>query len=69
MLTTTDIKKFQLIYKEQFGTDISKEEATEQGIKLLTLMMSVYKPMTADEMDMINEHRLNEKDKLGNKLQ
>ena len=69
MLTKTNIREFQAIYKEEFGTDISKEEATEQGIKLLTLMMSVYKPMTADEMDMINEHRLKEKDKLGNKLQ
>ena len=38
MLTEDQIKEFQQIYKNQFNKEISKEEALEQGTKLLTLM-------------------------------
>ena len=38
MLTEDQIKEFQQIYKNQFNKEISKEEALEQGTKLMTLM-------------------------------
>ena len=38
MLNEDQIKKFQQIYKEKFGKQISKEEALNQGVKLITLM-------------------------------
>ncbi len=57
MLTDTDIIKFQKLYKEEFGIDISKEEAAEQGLKLVTLMSNVYKPMTQAEFEEIEKHR------------
>ncbi len=38
MLSEEDVKKFQEIYKKEFGKKISKEEALEQGIKLITLI-------------------------------
>ena len=38
MLTENQIKEFQQIYKNQFNKEISKEEALEQGTKLITLM-------------------------------
>ncbi len=38
MLSEDDINKFQEIYQKEFGKEISKEEALEQGIKLITLM-------------------------------
>lgn len=37
-LTEGQIKEFQQIYKTQFGREISKEEAMEQGAKLISLM-------------------------------
>ena len=57
VLTDGDIKKFQTIYKEQFGKEISKEDAYEQGIKLLELMKLIYKPMTEEEMKSVQERR------------
>lgn len=57
MLTNQDIANFQQIYKEVFGTEISKEGAIEQGIKLLSLMTQVYKPMTLEESEKIDLHR------------
>lgn len=51
MLSAADIKKFQQIYLDEFGVSISAEEAAEQGMKLLTLMSDIYKPMTQEEYD------------------
>ena len=56
-LTDKNIKQFQAIYKEQFGTNISKAEAAEQGLKLVNLLSVVYKPMTQERSDAIDTHR------------
>jgi len=69
MLTNNDITKFQAIYKEEFGTNISKEEAVEHGLKLLSLMSQVYKPMTLKESVKIDLHRNSKKQDLINRLQ
>jgi len=53
MLNDNDIAEFQRIYKAEFGKEISREEALEQGIKLLTLMKAIYKPMTKEQQDAI----------------
>ncbi len=57
VLSDEDITKFQKLYKEQFGIEISKEDAYEKGIKLLRLMSIVYKPMTEKEYEFIQKHR------------
>ncbi len=57
VLTDEDINKFQLLYKSQFGADISKEDAYEQGVKLLRLMSIVYKPMTVEQYEAIQKRR------------
>ena len=51
MLTDAQIAKFQMLYKEQFGKDISREEALEKGIKLMRLVELVYRPITQEEHD------------------
>ena len=56
-LSDEDIIKFQALYKEQFGKEITREAAYESGIKLLRLMSLVYKPMTEEEFDAIQKHR------------
>jgi hypothetical protein len=57
VLSDDDIRKFQEVYKEQFGKEISKEDAYEQGIKLLRLMAVVYQPMTKEDLDFIQKRR------------
>lgn len=57
VLSDEDIAKFQMLYQEQFGIEITKEEAYEQGMKLLSLVSIVYKPMTKEEYDFVE--RLN----------
>ena len=57
VLTNDDIKKFQAIYLDQFGIEISEEDAYEQGIKLLTLMKLIHNPMTKEQMNTIQQHR------------
>jgi hypothetical protein len=69
MLLDSNILKFQQIYKEEFGTEISKEEAIEEGLKLLSLMTQVYKPMTLEESVKIDLHRNAVKPHLVTRLQ
>ena len=56
-LTDEDILKFQALYKSEFGTEISREDAYEKGIKLLRLMSIIYQPMTEKEYEQIQKHR------------
>ena len=42
--------KYHLIYKKNFGIEITKKDAFEKGIKLIQLMRDIYKPMTKEEM-------------------
>lgn len=58
MLSDEQIKKFQALYKEQFGEDISREEAYEQGIKLIRLFELIYKPITEEDYQGIKERSL-----------
>ncbi len=57
VLSDEDILKFQALYKNEFGIEISREDAYERGIKLLRLMSVVYKPMTEKEYEFIQKHR------------
>ena len=62
MLTDKEITDYQAIYKKIYGKNISKQEALEQGIKLIRLMEIVYKPMTQEEYDMVQKRRAETKD-------
>lgn len=57
VLSDEDVAKFQALYKREFGIEISKEDAYEQGIKLLSLLAIVYKPMTQEEHEQVQLHR------------
>ena len=46
MLTDGQVTKFQSLYKNHFGTEISREDAIEGGIKLVRLMSIIYSPIT-----------------------
>ena len=44
MLSDENIRAFQVLYKEHFGKEISKEDARENGTKLLRLISVIYSP-------------------------
>ena len=57
MLSDEQIEKFQKLYKKHFGKVISREEAYEQGVKLIRLIELVYKPMTEKEHKIVQKRR------------
>ena len=57
MLSNDQIIKFQTLYKNRFGKDISREEAYEKGAKLIRLVELIYKPMTEKEYEMVQKRR------------
>ena len=57
MLSDEQIKQFQILYKNRFGKEISREEAYEKGAKLLRLVELIYKPMTEDEYKQLQKRR------------
>ena len=56
-LTDKQITKFQDIYRQTFGKEISREEAISEGIKFVRLMEITYKPMTRREFDKVRRRR------------
>lgn len=44
MLTQEEIISYQSIYREVYHTEISYEEAREQGTQLIIFLETVYKP-------------------------
>lgn len=62
MLSHEQITKFQMLYKKRFGKKISREEAYEQGVKLIRLVELIYKPMTEAEYQQLQERRLETED-------
>ena len=57
MLTDEQIIKFQALWKNRFGKEISREEAYEKGVKLIRLVELIYKPMTEAEYQQLQERR------------
>lgn len=57
MLSTEQITQFQTLYKNRFGKEISREEALEKGAKLIRLVEIIYKPMTEEEYQKLQERR------------
>lgn len=57
MLSDEQIRKFQTLYRNRFGKEISREEAYEQGAKLIRLVELIYKPMTENEYKQLQKRR------------
>ncbi len=57
MLSDEQIIKYQTLYKNRFGREISREEAYEQGVALIRLMELIYKPMTEEKYKQLQERR------------
>ena len=48
VLSGKHISSFQNLYKEEFGKDISEEEAYTQAVKLIELVRLTYQPITKE---------------------
>lgn len=59
MLSEEQIKQFQALYQKNFRKEISREEAFEQGTKLLRLVELIYRPMTEEEYKKYDTRRNN----------
>jgi len=57
MLSDEQIRKFQILYKNRFGKEISREETYEKGTKLVRLVELIYKPMTEKEYKQLQKRR------------
>lgn len=57
LLSDKHISSFQEIYKQEFGKEISKDDAYEQGAKLIRLVQIVYQPITKEEYGQIQMRR------------
>jgi len=57
MLSDEQITKYQMLYKNRFGKEISREEAYEQGVKLIRLIELIYRPMTKNEYKQLQKGR------------
>jgi hypothetical protein len=57
MLSDEQITKFQILYKNLFGKDISREEAETKGSKLVRLMQLIYVPITEAEYERVQKRR------------
>ena len=51
------LKKFQALYREKFGIELTPQEALEKGLSLLTLMKAVYLPMTDEDLQKTQERQ------------
>jgi len=56
-LSEKNITKFQEIYKARFNKDLSRGEALEKGLKLARMMQLIYKPMTVEQYQRLQERR------------
>lgn len=50
MLSDSQVSKFQTIYKNKFGKEISRADALEKGARLVRLMQIVYQSITKQEL-------------------
>lgn len=57
MLSDEQLTKYQTLYKNRYGKEISREEAYEQGAKLIRLVELIYQPMTEVEYQQLQERR------------
>lgn len=57
VLSDEHIREFQKLYEEHFGVQISKEDAYENGVKLLRLISLIYRPIDQgrDNLNEINK--------------
>ncbi len=57
MISKDELEKFKAIYRKKTGKNISDQDALESATRLLNLVKLVYKPMTKNELEMVENRR------------
>ena len=57
MISDDQITQYQVIYKNHFGKEISREDALKQGTRLLQLVELVFKTMNEKEYQELRDRR------------
>lgn len=55
MISETALKAFKKLYVEEFGEEISDEQAMELGTNLLTLFHHIYRPVKKDWLAAVSD--------------
>ncbi|VVB55111.1 Uncharacterised protein [uncultured archaeon] len=58
MLSEAALQEFKKIWFEEYGEEISDEQAAELGINLLTYFDSVYRPVKKEWLGEISENKI-----------
>jgi hypothetical protein len=61
------ISEFKSLYKEEFGEDISKEMACEQGTSLIRLVQLITEPIKKDEFIRVQKELVKIKERINNR--
>ncbi len=56
-LTSQQIEKFRELYKTQFGDELSRGEAIEKCMQLVSLMRLIYRPMSVVDQQRVLKRR------------
>ncbi len=57
MISKEALDKFKTLYKKHFEEELSDQVVLDKAIKLLNLMKIIYKPMTEEEYNRLQEKR------------
>jgi hypothetical protein len=57
VLSDEQVEQFRQLYFKRFGKAISKEDAYEQAIKLISLVKIIYKPMELEQYEATQQRR------------
>lgn len=66
MITNKQIEKYQAIFKELNGVEISKQEVLLEGEKLVRLIRTIYPPITKEQHEELEKMRADKQKKLTN---
>lgn len=50
-MTKSQVEKFQQIYKQTYGIELSYEESLYSAVKLVEVVRQVYRPIKKEEWD------------------
>ena len=57
MISETALQEFKKLYVEEFGEEITDEQAMELGTSLLTLFHHIYRPVKKSWLGMFSEDK------------
>lgn len=66
MITNKQIEKYQAIFKELNGVEISKQEVLLEREKLVRLIRTIYPPITKEQHEELEKMRADKQKKLTN---